>query len=116
MSLMQEFRKIDEAYRVRMHLPVIRQFSDAELAECIPAIERAESDLYGKTLIPFNARVSVPGQAPMQITLLAAHSCDAITRALEIACPNFDEVKPVGGIDIKVTPVRNQQDAEKCAA
>lgn len=115
MDLLQQFRKIDEAYRVRHGLPVDRQFSDDELAPSQEGLDHAERELFGETLIPFAAKVTFPGQAPVRLNILATHSCDAITRALEIACPDFDTVKPKGRIDIQVTPLRAQE-AEPCAA
>lgn len=122
-------RKTQEAYCVRHGIPVERQFSDAELAPCAEGIAQAERELYGfmsdeerigrlgpeeqalldelngKSLIPFRVTVTVPSLAPEQVNVLAPHACAALTMALEALFPDFDSVKPVAGLKIKVESI-----------
>lgn len=127
-GLFDLMRKTQEAYCVRHGLPVDRQFSDDELAPCAEGIAEAERELYGmtqderlgrlgpeeqalldelngKNLIPFRVTVTVPGRMPDQINVLAPHACNAVTMALELMFPDFDCVKPTGGIQIKAEAI-----------
>ena len=132
-------KQVQEAHAVRHGYPVNRQFSDAELAPSKSLIAEVEAELYGqsplgelvgqlspeeqailgeitaKNLIPFRVTVSIPGRAPEQIGLIAEHSCDAVTKAMEIMFPDFDSEKPDGALSIKVETVRRQE-AKSCAA
>ncbi len=124
-------QQTQEAYCVRHGIPVSRQFTDEELAPCHEGIADAERELYGvmttderlghlspveqamldeintKKLIPFRVSVTVPGRAPEQIGLIAAHACDAVTKAMEIMFPDFDSEKPAGGLAIKVEAIKS---------
>lgn len=130
MSLFDLMRKTQEAYCVRHGIPVERQFSDAELAPCAEGIAQAERELYGlmsdeerigrlgpeeqalldelngTSLIPFRTTVTVPGRLPEQIDVLAPNACAAVTMVLELLFPDFDSVKPHGGLKVAVEPVR----------
>jgi hypothetical protein len=127
-SLFQMMRKTQEAYCVRHGIPVDRQFSDDELADSQRTLTEVERELYGmtddermgrlgpeeqalldelngKNLITFRVTVTVPGRMPDQINVLAPHACNAVTMALELMFPEFDSVKPTGGIQIKAEAI-----------
>lgn len=128
-SLFDLMRKTQEAYCVRHGLPVSRQFSDADLADSQRTLTEVERELYplmsddermgrlgpdeqalldelnDKNLIPFRVTVTAPGLAPEQVNILAPHACNAVTMALELMFPDFDSVKPTGGIQIKAEAI-----------
>lgn len=121
-------QQTQEAYCVRHGIQVSRQFTDEELSPCHDGIAEAERELLGvmttderlghlspveqamldefstKKLIPFRVSVTVPGHAPEQIGLIAAHACDAV-----------DSEKPAGGLAIKVEALRRAEQ-QPCAA
>lgn len=128
-TLFQMMRKTQEAYCVRHGIPVDRQYSDDELADSHRTLTEVERELYplmsdderlgrlgpeeqallnelnDKSLIPFRVTVAVPGLAPEQVNVLAPHACNAVTMALELMFPDFDSVKPTGGIQIKAEAI-----------
>lgn len=92
-------RQIQEAHAVGLGIPVARQFSDSELAASHEAIADVER---GKV---FSVTVAT-AQDVEHINLLAEHSCDAVTKAVEMLLPDFDSAKPAG-LSIKVAPVKS---------
>lgn len=56
-------------------------------------------------MIPFAVRINVGGK-PQELNILAESSCDAVMRAFELLFPDFDSVKPHGGLKVAVEPVR----------
>ncbi len=122
-------RKTQEAHCVRHGIAIERHFTDEQLAESNSVLAEVEAELYGrapieelvgklspselalldeiktKPLIPFRVTVTVPSMPPEQIGLIAAHACDAVTKAMGIMFPDFDTEKPVGALSIKVEPL-----------
>lgn len=78
--------------------------SDAELRGT--PLSPDESESAGKLMLPFRVTVTVPNRIPEQLSILAASSCDAVMRAFELLFPDFDSVKPHGGLKVAVEPVR----------
>jgi hypothetical protein len=78
--------------------------SDAELRGM--PLSQDEEECAGKLMLPFRVTVTVPNRIPEQLSILAASSCDAVMRAFELLFPDFDSVKPHGGLKVAVEPVR----------
>lgn len=128
-GLFDLMRKTQEAYCVRAGIPVARKFSDVELTDSMQGLAEAERELYGdgdarqelvgplsaaerkilgdldRRMMGFRVTVAMPNAMPETVNLMALHSCEAVTKALELMFPDFDSEKPVGILGVKVEPI-----------
>lgn len=125
-TLLDLMRKTTEAQAVRLGIPVVRQFSDDELASSMAELESAERELYGmkreerlgelsdveqaalndlnaKTLIPFRVTVTTDDRLEV-VNVLAPDACSANVQIIEMLFGDFDAIKPKA-IKVKVEPI-----------
>lgn len=76
--------------------------SDAELRGT--PLSPDESESAGKLMLPFRVTVTVPNRIPEQLSILAASSCDAIVKAMELFFDD-DGVVPPEGLTLCARPI-----------